>query len=384
MNLFNINNDIDYLIAQAGKEILINGASATAIIGSMSSNKEYDDKKIITRSSINRGNIVNYNNGKYLVISEINDMRFDTYYKGIMRKCNYNIKFNFSGVVKEFNAIIETQILDIDTGQFISVPSGKIIVTLQDNQETQKIQLQNKFIKMGSAWQIQGIDKSKVGLLILHCEVTTFGTNDDKENEIIDGLTLPPAPDVYDVQIINNPNVTIGYYTTWQIQWVVTKNGQVVNEPVSFVSSNVGAVTVDSSGLCQAKNINSSATITVKLSSNPTIYTTMRINVTNTSSNYTVDITGVSEIILGETKEYNAVVKNNGIEVSDAEVVWELNYNSNPQTIVQLRQTSINKRVEIVANNANVTGIIYLTAKYKNDLTKLFSKQIEISDGSLW
>lgn len=208
MNLFNIDNDIDYILSQAGKEIKINNVPTTAIIGSMSDNIEYDDKKIITKTSISRGSEIEYDNYKYIILSEINGKRFDTYYKGIMRRYNYNIKFNFNGTVKEFPAIIETKMLDIETGQYLSLPVGKILVTMQDNAETQPIKIQDKFIKMNSAWEIKGIDKSKVGLIILHCEKTDFTATDDVENEIIDGLILPQ----YSVSILNGDSATVGVY----------------------------------------------------------------------------------------------------------------------------------------------------------------------------
>lgn len=39
---------------------------------------------------------------------------------------------------------------------------------------------------MGYAYQVNGIDKSKVGLVILSCSVTAFTVDDDKDNEIVD------------------------------------------------------------------------------------------------------------------------------------------------------------------------------------------------------
>jgi hypothetical protein len=87
-------------------------------------------------------------------------------------------------------------------------------------------------------------------------------------------------------------------------------------------------------------------------------------------------------IYLGESKNYTATVKDMGISVPSAGVVWEINYNNNPQTIVQLQ--SNNNTATLKANNVSQEGIIYLIAKYANDLTKQFSKSIEIKNNSLW
>lgn len=323
MNLFNIDNDIDYLIAQAGKEIVINGKTATGIIGSMSDNKVYDDKKIITRSAIDRGNIIDYSNGRYLVISEINDMRFDTYFKGVMRRCNYNIKFNFGGDIKEFPAIIETQVLDIDTGKFISVPSGKIIVTMQDNTETQKIKLQDKFIKMGSAWQIQGIDKSKVGLLILHCDITSFSSADDQENEVINGLTLHN----YSISITNGTTANITKGNTLQLNVIVKDDStEIINPSLTYQSSDTNIITIDNMGLITGV-LEGSALITVTFVDDPSKTATITINVEaiTETPRYSITITGNAEMDMGVTGTYTAKFFNNGVEVTDKTGLWSIN-----------------------------------------------------------
>jgi hypothetical protein len=141
---------------------------------------------------------------------------------------------------------------------------------------------------------------------------------------------------------------------------------------------------VNSSGLVSAKNINSSTTITVKLNSNPAIYTTVNVQVSSATTNYTVDIQGNSSVTLGSKATYTAYVKNNGVNVSSAEVVWSLMLNGKPANIAIIEYSATNNVVAISANDVNITGTIYLIAKYKSDLTKQFSKAIEIRNNSLW
>lgn len=203
-NQFEMNtNDIQYLLDNAGKQVLINNIQQQAIITNTPLNEFYDGKKITTLSKIKRGDLIDYANSKYLVISESDTKRYNEY-KGIMRKCEHEINFKVDEIVtdsgevdmygepiyltteihKLFPVVVDSETFDIQYGKVFNMPTGTILVNVQENVDSLNIKLQNRFLKFGRAWEIVGIDRTKKGLMTITAEITTFTSFDDKENEI--------------------------------------------------------------------------------------------------------------------------------------------------------------------------------------------------------
>lgn len=124
----------------------------------------------------------------------------------------------------------------------MDMASDIISVTLPETEITRQIQRQQRFIKWGQAWEIQGIDYSKAELIILNCKITTFNkSNDDMENEIadrwidsvdiLDGNIEPTLP--FDETIPDEPtepedppiedNFTYSIEGASEIMWNMTK-----------------------------------------------------------------------------------------------------------------------------------------------------------------
>ena len=185
MNIFDFpNNDYLYLLSMAGDDIFINDTMSPikALINNLPVNRQADIRTISTTSEIKRGDLINWDNEYWLIISEIGHKRY-TYYKGIIQRCNYNIKFNFKGTIKQFPAIVDSRVFDVETNQYLSIPAGKIVVTMPNNADTDNITLGQRFISMKQAWKVTGIDRTKNGLLILHCDLDTITASDDVVNE---------------------------------------------------------------------------------------------------------------------------------------------------------------------------------------------------------
>ncbi|MEC1715936.1 hypothetical protein [Schinkia azotoformans] len=203
-NLFDTGtNDINYLLESAGINVSINNNSTKAIITNTPLNKFYDGKKITTLTEIKRGDIVNYENSKFIIISESATKR-NNKYKALMRKCESEIYFkvdeiktptgevdylgqpiyNTTEIHELFPVIVDSQTFDIQNGQAINMPVGTILVSFQDNANTNFIKLDHRFIKYGKAWKIVGIDKTKKGLVTLTAEIGLTSSYDDLENEI--------------------------------------------------------------------------------------------------------------------------------------------------------------------------------------------------------
>lgn len=331
MNLFNVDNDINYLLLTMGKPITINNNPAIAIIG-YSDNKDVEEKKIITKAKLGRGDLIVANNHNYIVTNEINDKRQDCYYKGYAQSCNYNIKFNLNGTDKEFPSIIESKFFDIATGKYFSSVDGEIYITLQDNIFTSQIALKNTFIVMQNYWEVQGIDKTKIGLITLTCKITS-------------------ALETYTIETTNTDS-SIELNKT--LQFVVTvKKGSytVITNPTIIYSSNNANCSVDTAGLITANTIGTSIIIASYTCPNGMVKS---IGITITviepkpvvTHSYSLSIAPiVSEITEGSSQNYTITVNDNGNVVTDKTVTWTL-----------LNQVGTSSCASNVATLTNITG----------------------------
>ncbi|MEK4949105.1 hypothetical protein NST12_01785 [Bacillus sp. FSL W8-1127] len=188
INLFDSNSDdFNYLLDNLGTNVEINGVISRAVISDTPINQNYDDKKIKTLQSIKRGDKINYQGNTYLIISEINGTRYGKY-RGLMRRTNFVIQihvgdqktivgyddlgrpeYETTPIYKNEECIIANQTASINGGQ-INLPNGNVDLTLQDNDTTRKIKLNDTFTISGETYKVIGFDKTKVGLLIAKCE----------------------------------------------------------------------------------------------------------------------------------------------------------------------------------------------------------------------
>jgi len=303
----------------AGDDIFINDTMSPikALINNLSVNRQADIRTISTTSEIKRGDLINWNGGNWLIISEIGHKRY-SYYKGIIQKCNYNIKFNFQGTIKQFPAIVDSRVFDIETNQYVSIPAGKIVVTLPNNADTDNITLGQRFISMKQAWKVTGIDRTKNGLLVLWCELDSIISSDDLVNEIANAGDY-----IYTLEITNGETSSIQEGSTLQLTTQVKLNGNVVTDKtITFSCDNPSIATVDENGLVTAISAGE-CIITASLAENPNIYDTITITVTALPQhNYAVTISGNTSIVKTKTATYTATFTDNGVPITEQSEFW--------------------------------------------------------------
>ena len=315
MNIFDFpQNDYLYLLSMAGDDIYLNNDTMPkkALINNLPVNRQADIRTISTTTEIKRGDLVNWDGGNWLIISDIGHKRY-SYYKGIIQKCNYNIKFNFQGIIKEFPAIVDSKVFDVETNQFFSVPAGKIVVTIQDNADSTNIALNQRFIKMKRAWKVSGIDRTKNGLLILWCDLDSITSSDDVVNEVANAGDY-----VYTIEIIKGETSSIQEGSTLQLNAVVKLNGNPVdNKTVMYSTNNPSIATVDASGLITGISAGE-CIITASLAENPNVYDTISITVTALPQhNYAVTISGSTSIVKTKTATYTATFTDNAVPITE-------------------------------------------------------------------
>lgn len=182
--MFNIPiyDDIMYLLEEIGNNCKVNNVDCKAIVNN--TNNEYDDKRIITNEELQRGDYIEYNDFFFIVVDDVVDKRYNTYYKSKIRKCNFDVKFILNNKLYLFPAIIESEKFFI-VEDVINMSADSITVTLPLTSITKQISKNMRFIKWRQAWKIEGIDYTKNNLITLHCKITQQNDNyDDIENEI--------------------------------------------------------------------------------------------------------------------------------------------------------------------------------------------------------
>lgn len=246
MNLFDVNNDVNYLLTTMGKTILINETNATAII--QNKDTTLDIIKIITKSLVKMGDIITYNNNYYLVITEVTNKKYDCFYKCEARHMPDIVKFKFDNTVKSIPFFADAKIFDIANNKLFNTENGQMDITMQNNNKTSQIYVQERFIKFGGAWEITGKNCTQKGLICLSCTTSQFVTQDDKINEIayqthgdntpiattdlvINGSTTLTidSQNTYTLKNKDGTAVTTGTYT-----WSITYNP----DDVTIVSQN--------------------------------------------------------------------------------------------------------------------------------------------------
>lgn len=315
LNIFNFpSNDYLYLLSMAGDDIYINNDTMPkkALINNLPVNRQADIRTIATTTEIKRGDLINWDNEYWLIISEIGHKRY-SYYKGIIQKCNYTIKFNFQGTIKQFPAIVDSRVFDVETNQYLSIPAGKIVVTIQSNVDSENINIGQRFIKMKNAWKVTGIDRTNNGLLMLWCDLDSIISSDDLVNEIANAGDY-----IYTLEITNGETSSIQEGNTLQLTTVVKLNGNVVTDKtVTFSCDNPSIASVDENGLVTAISAGE-CIITASLAENPNVYDTITITVTALPEhNYAVTISGSTSIVKNYTATYTATFTDNGVPITE-------------------------------------------------------------------
>ncbi|QUH20228.1 hypothetical protein [Alkaliphilus sp. B6464] len=308
MNLFNIpiDNDITYLLSELGHNIKINNVAAKGIINNASMERTFDDKRLITNAELKRGYYINYNDLNFLVLNEINDKRLSSYYKGIIRHCNFDLKFIIDNKLYLFYSCIEGDKFSLQKG-IITYSADTITVTLPYTPITNQLKIGDSFISMGSVWKIEGIDYTKVGIINLYSKKDAISTTDDDlQNKIADR---------YD-------------------RGVDRLNGNIT--PILPFDE-------------------------VEEPEEPTLPETP-VEPEPPADNFTYELQGSSTLTLNQTGIYTAVKKNNN-EVVEAGFNWTIDYKGNATSTVSIvEETNTNIKLKGSSNNSHVGKYFRLIA----------------------
>jgi len=376
----NIDNLLDFFLHEKGEQIQVNGKQALVLIRDSTDNIQSLDEKIIRATTpLHTGDFVDYRNERYLIMSEIDHNVASS--RGRMQKCNNRIAFNWNGNVKWFDAIIDGNTFSMDVGNIISVPIGNINVYVQNNADTRDIGLNQRFFNAHQPFKVEGIDRTARGLIKLSCSLDSISPPyDDAENNIADRWKHE-INHFYTLIIDNGAAANILINNILKLNTSATDNGNFIANPaIIYTSNDPNVASVDNKGLVMGIGIGQT-TITAKMKYHPDIQATIEIATVETlTQSYTISVYGNSTIRVGQNDCYVSHIYDNGFEVFDQPVQWNLRNQDNSKPVMGSITGSTGNSAIIKAgsNSGYINKHIVLSAALTGEPTIMMEKVIRI------
>lgn len=356
---------IDFFLYERGEEIAINDVTTAAVVVEAEMQVGlYDDKIIICKNELKRGDVINYA-GKFRLIYYPVDHRNQSY-AGRARECNQRIAFNYAGDVQWFDVIMEAQTYDIEAGKVISLPEGKLEVWVQENAESIKVTLNQRFLLTNQAYQVTGIDRTIPGLMRLVCELTQSNQYDNFTLEIADYYRYVHE---YTITINNAQPIGITAGNTVQLSATVKDNGTVIEtKTVTYESENSLIATVDSSGLVTAV-AEGTVNIVAKLSDDPTVSQTASVVVAQAPpASYSITLSGSATLKVGFARTVTATIYAGTAAVSDKSVTWSIRNEDGSSTAKATLSEQTGTTCKVQCDNEDyIDEVIYVVATLQDD-----------------
>lgn len=231
-------SSFNYMLEQVGKDLTLNGSTPIrAVLSSIPVNaNNHDDKYISTLYPVKQGDLVDYLDSKWLIVSQVNGQRIIKY-KGIMRKCNNFITVNsVNGLYKVDCIVTDKASLNTNVSTYITTLDIENYIWISNTEFNNNIKLNDIYLIGNLNYKVVGIDDiSNNGLLILKMEFSA------------EPQVLPS----YSITITNGDTFTTDTETPIQLN-IEQKDGETVLTeplPVIFTSNDISIATVDSLGI---------------------------------------------------------------------------------------------------------------------------------------
>lgn len=260
-----IDGAIDFLVEEKGEWVTYQGQEKKVLIIDVSNRAEYyQDKLLYTTFKIDTGDCIIYQGQKWLITSQVD--QGNQSYQGRMRRTNYKVKMVVDGELSEYETIIEAISFSVTSTAIMTMLDGKLKVTLPVTISSQRITESQRFIIMGRAWKVIGVDRTRLGLLELHVDKDMINPNTD---DVANGIANKDQIAVWDIQIQDfNPQVLLGEPTVYNPQ--VLKNGTVVTDRTFIWETNNDQVLSVADGIVTGHQLGE-ATLTLTVEGSPQI-----------------------------------------------------------------------------------------------------------------
>lgn len=337
-------NQFNALLKRSGKSCILNN-SATTIAGVFKEiddkAKEIDTKYFYTAMPLRQGDMITYNNITYIVIT-LNQNINGVYSIYVVRECPFSLNYWIGDTLKNTPIFVDTKVFDTSSTKYMQLADGQIYITVQKNNYTNNIALNDRLIKFGLAWKVTAIDRTVTGLLKLNCSVDGFITGDDETNEIPQH-TMTTHTYVVSVSPSSISSLNVG--STQQLTASVTEDGTAVSGATfTYTSNNTSIATVSASGLVTGVSAGS-ATITVTYTDTTNVTHTATVSTTVISTTVSYVISSATTLKVGATGTWT-VLNSDGTTPTS-----KITFKVSDATKVSIQSTT--------NNSATLKGLVY-------------------------
>lgn len=288
--------------------------------------QDIGQKKIVMKPNqpLNKGDlfiIPKWNNQKWIVTKI--DPQATYYNSGFMQKCNNILKwYDENNNLQQSLCVIQDETTrDKATWGKLPLPELDIKVITQNNINTSKIKINQRFIFDGQAFKIQRdsnffredpLDGDSVPLL----EFNMFKDNEAPDDDLVNNIANVKQ---YQYSLIINQgnfNQSIGYMV--QLTATVKLNNEIVTKDLNWEVSNNTIARIDNNGNLSLIN-NGTVNITCSLVDNPLVSNTITINVASRPviTSEIIISPNISQIDEDDTINFSIYKYTNGIKLSD-------------------------------------------------------------------
>lgn len=322
-----------------------------------------DMNKIVSHpnETFKNGEIVTWNDEKFIVLQVDPDKRI--YTKGLVKKCLGSLKWQ-----DEFGEIHEAWFARItnvspnfgvdDRSKIITMPDERRQIVLQSNSHTQKFRKEQRFIVDGRAWKVITLDDIADGIINIVLEESHIDhAKDNLELRVADYRT-----DHYKLVNKTSTEINLKINQSVLLDVIGYHNGVSVDvNEIDFTIEDSNYGTVDINGI-----FTPSKTGHVKLFAE---YKDEKIEFNiyireDLVHNYSVDIVGSNEINFGQSAEYRAEFKNNGVVIEETPI---FNVEQSAPDLITV-VSNIGQQIILKANSKNKSGTVVLNVKSDNGL----------------
>ncbi|WP_197492116.1 Ig-like domain-containing protein [Paenibacillus jamilae] len=332
-----------------------------------------EQKNIVAMNyPLKMGDLIVWKDKKWLC-NHVDDM--EIYHRGVMLICYSTLKWlDDQGEIQEtpFSFKSDTSSnFGIQEGRILMMPNERRQITVQKNDQTERIKKNRRFIIDGRAWKTVGINRLIDGLINLTLEEQDLIPADNLELEIADYIGNIAD---YQLKVLNVKDiVAIEENQTLQLSIELTNNSKVieVDEQITYSVADENILSVSPTGLVTPlKKGISKITISFR-----NISQTIQVNVTSsTTNNYTAHITGDEFIKYNMTKSFTCSFKDNGIDRQEKAHFWLTEIDGLTTTLASIIEQD-GQVCKIKANNKKGRVILHVENSTSLAYTK---KEIEI------